>query len=222
MTLDYKITRSDKRKTLSLKISPDGKLEVLAPCDLDDVKIQNIVDKKSFWIYKTTKRINDSEIAKQKEFISGELFWYLGRKYRLDVTGSDERGLVFKKNKFVLHTEDRDKAKTLFAKWYRLKAKEKLINRVEKYAKQMGVKCGSIKILDMQKRWGSCTKDGNIILNWHLVKAPLHAIDYVIVNELAHLIEHNHSDRFWSIIKTQTPDYLASKQWLTNSNLLII
>jgi predicted metal-dependent hydrolase len=219
MTISYEVTRSN-RKTIALKISPDGQLEVAAPAGASDVDIQSIVDKKKFWLYKTINKAKErANKSLKKEFISGELFGYLGKRYRLDVTKCEDRGLKFKHNKFVLNIEDRDKAEQLFKDFYKQKAKEKLESQVVKYAKQMGVQHKDLKFLDMKKRWGSCTNKGNVILNFHLIKAPMYVIDYVIVHELAHLIEYNHSPRFWNIVRTQISDYEVHKSWLDSLDI---
>ncbi len=222
MTMNYEITRSN-RKTIALKVTPDGKLEVAAPNEATNEDIENIVNKKKFWLYKTTNKINEkASKSLRKEFISGELFWYLGKRYRLDVSSDCEhRGLKFLHSKFVLNSEDRNKAEHLFKEFYKQKAKEKLEAQVIKYSKQMGVKYQELKFLDMKKRWGSCTNEGNIILNSHLIKAPMYVIDYVIVHELAHLIEYNHSSRFWNIVRTQIIDYIEHKKWLDSLDIEI-
>lgn len=218
MNIDYKITKSN-RKTIALKILPQGDLEVVAPKDVSDEKIKKVVEKKRFWIYKNIHNLKEKNSnTLKKEFRSGELFWYLGRRYRLDVTDCEHRGLRFHYGKFVLNIEDRQKAKQLFKEFYKQKAKEKFQSRIIQYAKQMGVEFREFKVLDMKKRWGSCTKDGNIIINYHLIKAPLYVADYVIVHELAHLIEYNHSKRFWNIVKTQIRDYEIHKKWLDKLN----
>jgi len=214
MELNYNIQRSETRKTIALKMAPSGELEVLAPFDVENETIEKLVQKKKFWIYKNRKELIDKKTAFEKEYVSGESFLYLGKKFRLDVTECQHIGLLFKQSKFILNKQEQKKAETLFEKWYKQKAKEKLIPRVEKFAKQMGVKPKEIKILSMSKRWGSCTPEGNIILNYHLIKAPLYVVDYVIVHELAHLIEHNHSDSFWKIVKTQMGDFKKHKEWL--------
>lgn len=219
MIMSYKTTRSN-RKTIALKISPDGNLEVSAPVGASTEDIQSIVDKKKFWLYKTINKTKErASKSLKKEFISGELFWYLGRRYRLDISKCEHDGLKFKYNKFLLNVDEREEAEKLFQNFYKQKAKEKLESHVLKYAKQMGVQYQELKILDMKKRWGSCTNRGNIILNSHLIKAPMYVIDYVIVHELAHLIEYNHSPRFWNIIRTQIGDYEEHKKWLDSLDI---
>jgi predicted metal-dependent hydrolase len=220
--MSYEIIRSN-RKTIALKVSPDGRFEVTAPVSASDEDIETIINKKKFWLYKTINKTQEkASKSLKKEFISGEMFWYLGKRYRLDVSKNCEhKGLRFRHNKFVLNSEDKTKAEQLFKEFYKQKAKEKLEAQVIKYAKQMGVEYQELKFLDMKKRWGSCTNAGNIILNSHLIKAPMYVIDYVIVHELAHLIEYNHSPRFWNIIRTQISDYEVHKMWLDNLDIEI-
>ena len=74
------------------------------------------------------------------------------------------------------------------------------------HARALGVDVARVKIVDNRYRWGSCTLNNNVNLNWRLIKAPMFVIDYVIVHELAHLIEANHTPRFWNIVRVQTPD----------------
>ncbi|SFV89766.1 Putative predicted metal-dependent hydrolase [hydrothermal vent metagenome] len=219
MTLNYEITRSN-RKTIALKVSPHGEVEVVAPLDASSIEIDNIIKKKKFWLYKTINKTKEKLPNKlKKEYISGELFWYLGKRYRLDVCQCEHQGLKFQYNKFILNYKDRDNAEQLFKEFYTSRAKEKLTPQVAKYAKQMGVQYNKVKFLEMQKRWGSCTSAGNIILNTHLIKAPMYVIDYVIVHELAHLIEFNHSPKFWNIVKTQIGDFEDHKSWLDNLDI---
>ena len=148
-------------------------------------------------------------------------FVWVTNNGKLDVCQCEHTGLKFQYNKFILNVEDKDKSEQLFKDFYKEKAREKIEPQVKKYAKQMGVSYNEVKFLEMKKRWGSCTNKGNIILNSHLIKAPMYVIDYVVVHELAHLIEFNHSQKFWNIIKTQIGDYQDHKKWLNGLDIEI-
>lgn len=102
----------------------------------------------------------------------------------------------------------------VFKDWYIQKAKEKILPRVELYAQRLGVEFNQAEITDSKYRWGSCTPNDNVIFNWRLVKAPMFVIDYVVVHELAHLLEPNHTPRFWNIIGAQVATLEKAKQWL--------
>jgi hypothetical protein len=92
---------------------------------------------------------------------------------------------------------------------------------VKIHARALGVDIAEIKIVDNRFRWGSCTLKDNVNLNWRLIKAPMFVIDYVIVHELAHLIETNHTPRFWNIVRTQTPTMEKAKAWLKENGQLL-
>ena len=104
--------------------------------------------------------------------------------------------------------------KEAFRQWFVDSAKRRIPLRVRHYAEKIGVLYNSVVISDMKYRWGSCTPNENLSFNWRLIKAPMHVIDYVVVHELAHLLEHNHGPRFWQHVKTQIPNFEASKNWL--------
>jgi len=218
MEVQYNIIKKNI-KHLTIKVISESLVEIHAPNNISDKKIQTIIDKKKLWIYKTITKLpkNKKDI---KEYISGEAFWYLGKRYRLDVTKTNHKGLKFKYNKFILNINNKVNAKELFEKFYKEKAKEKLIPRVYFYANKMGISINDVKIRNMKKRWGSCTSNNDIILNYHLIKAPWRVIDYVIIHELAHTIEFNHSKKFWQIIKIQIPDYKKAQEWLINNDIL--
>lgn len=92
---------------------------------------------------------------------------------------------------------------------------------MERYALQLGVEYNDILISDLKYRWGSCTLKGNLNFNWRLIKAPQFVFNYVVIHELAHLIELNHSERFWNIMKVQMPNYLEAKEWLKGNEEMV-
>ena len=114
-----------------------------------------------------------------------------------------------------------DERAELFRDWYISKAKEKIAPRVQHHARELGVDVTKVKIVDNRYRWGSCTPNDNVNLNWRLIKAPMFVIDYVIVHELAHLIEANHTSRFWNVISTQTPTMDKARAWLKDHGQLL-
>ena len=89
------------------------------------------------------------------------------------------------------------------------------------HARNLGVAYQDAKIGNGKYRWGSCTPNDNVILNWRLIKAPMFVIDYVVVHELAHLMEQNHTPRFWNIVKAQAPSMEKAKAWLQKNGALL-
>lgn len=148
-----------------------------------------------------------------KELVNGESLLYLGRYYKLELV-DDETEIKFINNRFEVPKTQLERRGEVFKDWYIQKAKEKILPRVKLYAKRLGVTFNEAKITNSKYRWGSCTPNDNVTFNWRLIKAPMFVIDYVVVHELAHLIEPNHTPRFWNIIKSQVASMEKAKQWL--------
>jgi len=215
-----KIIRS-KRKTIALQITDDATLIVRAPFGVSEQIIKNIVAKHAHWIKKKREEIlsRDPKFVK-KEFVNGEGFLYLGKYYKLTIVERQDEPLVFK-NGFFLSKAYLPIAREVFVNWYKKKAYEKISERVEWYAKKRGFKYNKINITNAQKRWGSCSPKGNLNFSWRLIMAPLPVIDYVVVHELVHLEEKNHTKSFWEKVKMLMPDYEKYKNWLKNNGYLL-
>ena len=138
---------------------------------------------------------------------------YLGRHYGIEVVESRAAGIRFEQ-KFLVPRHLGGRGREAFRAWYIERAKEKILPRIPPRAECLGVEYVSAKITDSRFRWGSCTPKDNLNLNWRLIKAPLFVIDYIVVHELAHLIEPNHSPRFWNIVGCQVPNLEKAKGWL--------
>lgn len=104
----------------------------------------------------------------------------------------------------------------------RAQAAQVFAQRTAYFAGRMGVSYGRITIRDQKTRWGSCSAKGNLNFNWRLVLAPQKVLDYVVVHELAHRKEMNHSPRFWKLVEEEMPDYLQQKRWLKENGELLM
>jgi predicted metal-dependent hydrolase len=98
--------------------------------------------------------------------------------------------------------------------WYRDRARESICLLVADWAKRMNVRPSKISIRDQSTRWGSCSSRGSLSFNWRLVMAPPEVMEYVVIHELAHLVEPNHGTGFWSLLEGHCPRYLEHKRWL--------
>ena len=215
MKLSYTTIRSAKRKKLTLTIERDGSIVVNAPEGVSDEVIAQVVESKRQWIFEklqTAPKYQEREHAPGKEVVSGESSLYLGREYRMTLSSDAE--VVSFGREFVIPSGSRLKTRQLFRDWYFQQAHEVILPRAHRYANELGVQVGNIKIVDNRMRWGSCTANNNIRLNWRLIKAPMAVIDYVVVHELAHLLEANHTPDFWNIVRAKVPGAEKSKNWL--------
>lgn len=213
MELDYKIVFS-KRRTLTITVERDRTVVVTAPEGTSREKIRQVVDSRRLWLYEKTRhtqKYNPLPHPPGKELVTGESMPYLGRQYRIElVEGAVE---IQFEQKFLVPRALVDKS-SAFRQWFVARAEEKIVPRVALYAKNLGVSYKSAKIGNGKYRWGSCTPSDNVIFNWRLIKAPMFVIDYVVVHELAHLIEPNHTPQFWNIVRAQVPGMEKAKAWL--------
>lgn len=223
MKLDYTVKRSPKRRKLTITVERDRTVVVHAPAGTSDEKIQETVEAKRQWIFEKTRhdqKYQELPHPPGKELVSGESLLYLGRNYRIEVVNEGLTEVRFD-HKFLIPKQHAGKRKEVLREWYISKAKEKILPRVKHHAWELGVDYAAAKIVDNRYRWGSCTVKDNVNFNWRLIKAPMFVIDYVIIHELAHLIEANHTPRFWNIVRTQTPTMEKAKIWLRENGQIL-
>jgi predicted metal-dependent hydrolase len=223
MDLAYTIQRSAKRHKLTITVERDRRVVVHTPQGISDEKIRQVVASKRQWIYEKTghpQKYRDLPHPPGKELVSGESALYLGRQYRIEVIHTGMAEVQFAQRFFIPATQGEKRAEAL-REWYVGKAKEKIVPRVNIHARNLGVRVAEVKIVDSRYRWGSCTVKSNVNLNWRLMKAPMFVIDYVIVHELAHLREANHTPRFWNIVRAQSPTMEKAKAWLKENGQLL-
>ena len=215
-----KVIRS-KRKTISLQVSDNAALIVRAPFKVSDEIINRVILRHSDWIEKKKKEMQLRDIKfSKKEFINGEGFLYIGNYYRLRLVENQEIPLNFE-NGFYLSKDYLIGAKEIFIDWYKMRAYEKISERVKWYAQKRGFKYNRINITNAQKRWGSCSCSNNLNFSWRLIMAPLPVVDYVVVHELVHLDEKNHSKAFWNKVKMLITDYKKHQEWLKKNGHLL-
>lgn len=215
MDLSYTIKRSPKRRKLTISVERDRSVIVHAPESTSEDTIRNIVESKRNWIFEKTrhtKKIHSLPHPPGKELVNGESTLYLGRYYQIEMR-NDISDIQFE-NRFFIPISLSHEKRNVMRNWYINRAKEKILPRVKSHAHDLGVDYSEAKIVDNQYRWGSCTINDNVNFNWRLIKAPMFVIDYVIVHELAHLLEANHTPRFWNIVNAQSANMEKAKQWL--------
>lgn len=213
MSIQYSIVYSE-RKTISIIVERDRRVIVRAPWNTSEALIDKEIQKRKRLLQSKIERNQKYPFKTEtKEFVSGESLMYLGEIYKLYVQEESFEGILFD-NKFFISRENQKGANKLFKEWFFESAQEFIIPKVKSIAKQIGVFHNNITILDLKYRWGSCTPKDNINLNWRLIKAPVSVIEYIIVHELTHLLEANHTQEFWNRVAVQLPNYDKAKKWL--------
>ena len=218
---DIRIDRliRSKRKTIGLQVTPGGELVVRIPYFLKSATLADFIQKKAPWIKSKQDEARRRTISRP-EFRDGERFLFLGRYFRLKIT-QDKRFLF--DNAFYLPKDLRPRARDLMVSWYRREAKKYITGRVQKTARDLNISYLKINITSAGKRWGSCSAGGNLNFPYRLVMAPPVIIDYVIVHELLHILERNHSRRFWKEVEKVMPGYRKYRAWLKdNGHLMVI
>ncbi|HHW31261.1 MAG TPA: M48 family metallopeptidase [Clostridiaceae bacterium] len=228
----YTLLRT-KRKTIGIIVDRNGEVKVHAPFGVSEKHISEVVQKKADWVIKKVSEVRErSSNSVCRQFINGEKLLYLGREYILEIVerncGKPE--VFIKKNTMEVYISQGLSAETrkqvikeALIKWYRQRFAEIVKERFDKYSLQVKAAPGKVVIKDQKTRWGSCSRKGNINLNWRLIMAPVDIIDYVVVHELCHLKIMNHSKDFWNLVMSILPNYHESRKWLkTNENRLRI
>ena len=218
--ISYNLYRSD-RKRLRIVVSPELTVDVFAPKTVNDKQLCVAIQKKSPWIARTLDKLETYHpLPTPKRYISGETLVYLGRQYRLKVEeGSKQPAKLLGRFLWVWvkNKKDVQSIKKAVDTWYRKRARETLGRYMERcytIASRHGVPEPLLVIRAMCRRWGSCSPSNRITLNVNLVKVPVHCIEYVIMHELCHLKNHNHSKVFYSLLTRCQPDWRKRKETL--------
>ncbi len=224
--LSYRLVRSKKRKkTLALQIKRDGTITMLVPHRTSEAEAERFFRQKELWVRKKLEeRARSGESPEAgKTFLPGEVFPYLGEQYPLEIapsTGS-RAALVLLYGTFLLRQDKLVRARDAFVDWYKKRAREELVKRVVYYSRRFDLPVTGITITSAQSRLGSCSVRNKISLTWRLIMAPYPVIDYVVLHELAHVKEKNHSRQFWDFLETMVPDYRQHRLWLKQNGHLL-
>ncbi|MDO6657367.1 M48 family metallopeptidase [Anaerobacillus sp. 1_MG-2023] len=219
----YTLKESHNRKTFSISVNQYG-VNVVSPPNVPIDKIEDILFKKGPWIVKQLSDFQEmQESVKLRSFVSGEKLPYLGRQYRLKIMKTDQPtpALRFHKGRFygeVHHScreeEYRALLRPLYIEWVKRKGDKFTKDRLEPFTLKLQKEPKNVVIKDQEQRWGSCTPEGKLLLNWRIFLAPASIVDYVITHELAHLVHLNHSKEYWDTVRMLLPDYEDRKEWL--------
>ena len=207
-SLVFEVRRSPRRATLDVTVDRGGELVIHAPESSDPEELARWTRSKLLWVHR--KLLNKAEVtpsAREPEFVSGESFSYLGRRYRLKVVQGDKELLRFDGKNFVLSGRERTKAADHFRRWYVRAGREWLRERVSLLSRKLGVKAERVYVRDLGYRWGSCGKNRVVYFNWKLLQLPARVTDYVIAHELAHLLEPHHGPELWRVLDRSLPDW---------------
>jgi predicted metal-dependent hydrolase len=214
--LSLEVRWSSRRRSIELTVERDGSLTVRAPEGTDAAVLSRFVSEKRPWLYRKLaekKSLRAPVVA--KEFVSGEGFAYLGRSYRLLLIDDQDVPLKLEAGRFRLRRSEADHGRELFVAWYLAHAEPWMARHIGPLATRIGVHPHEVIVRDLGRRWGSCThKTGRVRIHWATILMPPRIVEYILVHELAHLLEPNHSAAFWLRVERVLPDYRQRRQWL--------
>jgi len=219
MDYDFTLIRSRKRKkTISLAVNREGSVVVRAPYGVPRTEIEGFVSRKRAWLVRKLKEFKaGSGDASEAPLLAGDGILYLGNVYPLSVNLCalpGKQALLWDGSAFHLSCREPAAGKNLLTRWYVRQANAFFPGRMAQHAERMGVSPKNLRISSARFRWGSCSTRQCISLSWRLMMAPVAVIDSVMIHELAHLRELNHSSRFWTFVRTYCPEYDRHKRWL--------
>lgn len=205
-------------KNLHLSVHPPyGRVRIAAPKTMSDEAIRVFAICKLSWIKKQRLKFQNQDRQSEREFISGESHYFLGRRYLLNViyTSKKQRVEIIKNNQIDLYvrenstTEQREK---VMSEWYRSFLKEQIPVIISKWEKEIGVKVDSWGVKLMKTKWGTCNIEAKRIwINLELAKKSPRCLEYIIVHEMIHLLERNHNDRFHAYMDMFMPNWKEIK-----------
>ena len=194
---------------ITIKVKPSLVVELVAPHNTSEEHIQKTLKKRQNWIQNHIDTFKKSKQA-TREYIGGEDFNYLGRRYRLKVISDNENKAILKHGYLNLHCKNIDDTKlkeSIVEDFYKIKAEDHFKKVINKY-KHLYVDDVVFKIRKMKARWGSCNPAKKYInLNQELIKKPKKAIEYVVLHEIAHLKHYNHDNGFYNYLSAYMPDW---------------
>lgn len=157
-----------------------------------------------------------------REFKEGAVFPYLGVDHTVVVEKCSSSEVDDGVLRLARHHVEETSVKRALETLYRRKAREEFESRAEVFTEEMEIEYDKIEIRNQRTKWGSCSTTGTLGLNWRLMMAPVEIMEYILIHELAHLRESNHSDKFWSLVAEYDPDYREHAQWLDKNSAKLI
>lgn len=221
----FSIFRSRKRKrTIAFKLERDASLRVLTPYSTSLKSVIKVLEKRSAWIVR--ELAERKKAAPSDAFSDGAVFPYMGHACALRVTQGDAaaRSCLLSPRGLRVHVPDesltrealREEVRLEILLWIKKRARVKFKRRLDFWAERLGVSYKKLIVSGPMRRWGSCSVDNIIRLNWRLMMAPLAVIDYVVAHELSHVRHKNHSPHFWGFLVQEMPDCQARRKVLRN------
>ena len=204
---------------------PNGRVRVAVPLRLDDEALRMAIISRLGWIKQKQSEFERQDRQSQREFVTGESHYFEGRRYLLDVVEDERPPMVCLLNKRTMALRiqsgtSRDSREEILYRWYRHQLRSRLPELVKKWESRVGKQVSEVRIKKMKTRWGTCNSDSSRIwLNLELIKKPPSCLEYIVVHEMAHLVEGSHNSRFHHLMDSLMPQWSVCRDQLNQSPL---
>jgi predicted metal-dependent hydrolase len=204
-----------RTKRLRLVSGING-VRAMVPMNYNAEELESFVSSKRNWILKTSQYY--SKLKERCGGLEPRTTYFLGSKYRFHVVKDRQPSTVISDTikMITFHVTDMRRYRQHMHEWYKQQTAGIIADRLPVLARRFDAKYNKVSIKSQKSRWASCSKKGNLHFNLLLAAAPLDVINYVIIHELVHLIEFDHSRQFWQLVKEADPDYEKHREWLGN------
>lgn len=207
-----------KRKTMLISIESDGSVILKLPLTTKKDEIDKMIKSKQKWILNKVALVKSRTKLKKAEIL------YLGVAYSYKVIVQrflTKDFIYFNGDIFYVNVKDEKNAEKVLEMWFRGICEKLVHEKVEKYQQAFGFLPKEIKIKAQKRRWGSCSYDNKLMLNWKLIMASEESLEYVVVHEMCHMIHKNHSKEYWNLVSEILPTYKVGSEWLKNNGYLL-
>ncbi|AEM20896.1 Predicted metal-dependent hydrolase [Brachyspira intermedia PWS/A] len=216
-----------KIKNIYIRVKPDLNIYVTAPKRVTKKYIYELIEKRKDWIEErkeAIKKKNSFDLSK-KELASGNEVYYLGKSYMLKVLKCQKENIILAGRTMYMYVNIKDKEKyknsdirkkhILLDTWYKKEALKLFDSLIRKYTSMMNLEINTFTVKKLKSKWGSCdTIKKHLTFNLELMKYPISSIEYIVLHELAHLLQANHSKKFYNIVSLYMPEWKKEKKIL--------
>jgi predicted metal-dependent hydrolase len=211
--------RNGRARRYILRVLPDATVRVTIPRHGSRREAEAFVRTRTRWI---AERREELELRRRDtRWRLGQRVWWRGVTSRVEVTDASGARVSVRCGDLVAQSTPREDYRPVLEPLMRACAAKELPGKLLALASVHGLDVARVTVRSQRSRWGSCSRDGNIALNWRLLQMPATVCEYVLLHELMHLRQPNHSAQFWAEVEAVCPDYLQSRAWLRSEGLAL-
>ena len=212
----YTLRRSARARWVSGWIRPETGLVVTVPVNAAPTQAEAFLLRHQRWVIRQLDRLARLSETLPRPWPYGTSLFYRGEAHTVEVQQARAGSVECAPGRLVVHAPSAsiEGARRVLQRWLKREAEVVLGERVQVLGAAMGLKPKRIYVRNLRWRWGSCWPGGSLSFNYRLIMAPPHILDYVVIHELAHLEERNHSSRFWSLVESHFPEHQVARTWL--------